>query len=290
MRASPEKAPGTYELLDSGGGWRLERIGPYRVARQASHACWEKRLPAGDWDDVDGVHHHLATGGGRWEFRRETPESWTIDHEGMRLLVRLTDFGHIGLFPEQADNWRWIRERLGAAGRPAKVLNLFAYTGASTLAALAAGAQVVHVDASKGAVEWAKENARLSDVAERPVRWLVDDAQKFLRREVRRGSRYDGVVLDPPSFGRGKKGEVWKFEESLADLLRDVRALLSPEPLFVVFSCHTPGFSPLTTEIVLKDHLLGVLPRFESGEMTIPQSSRAEPYPNGVFCRFRGDP
>ncbi len=275
-----------YELLDSGGERRLERLGPWTIVRTAPHAYWRPRLAEDEWRRADATHHRLTTGGGRWEFHRRLPESWPVSCGGRTFRMQLTDFGHIGLFAEQLETWRFLQRTLEAAGGSPRVLNLFAYTGGSTLAAAAGGAEVVHVDASKGVVDWARENAALSGLAERPVRWLVDDVVKFVDRELRRGRRYDAVVLDPPSYGRGTRGEVWKIEEHLADLLARLRSLLSDRPLLVAFSCHSPGFTPRVVERVLADHFADLFERRESGEMTIVQGGSDAPFPTGVYGRL----
>ena len=216
-----------YELLDSGAGAKLERFGPYRFVRPESGAIWPRTLPEREWAAADGV---FATadeeGAGRWEFRRPVDARWAMRYGDLRFWAQPTPFRHLGVFPEQASQWDWISGLIRAAGRPLRVLNLFGYTGLATLAAAAAGASVTHVDASQKAMAWARENQTLSGLADRPIRWLVDDALKFVRREVRREARYDGLIIDPPKFGRGPKGELWKLEESLPELLDACRSLL----------------------------------------------------------------
>lgn len=279
-----------YELLDSGGSRRLERIGDVRVVRTAPQATWRPLLAEGEWASADATHHRHATGGGRWEFHRPLSESWPVEFGSRTFEVHLTDFGHIGFFPEQLSNWEFLDARLARLGRPARVLNLFAYSGGSTLTALAAGAEVVHVDASTGVVEWARANARLSGLDDRPVRWLVDDVPAFVRREIRRERAYDAVILDPPSFGRGKKGEVFKIEEHLNGLLGDLGSLLAPEPVLVLFSCHSPGITPRVAENILADSFERLFENAESGEMTIPHAARpARPFPTGVYVRLWND-
>ncbi|GAB6064536.1 class I SAM-dependent methyltransferase [Deferrisoma palaeochoriense] len=282
-----DRSYGTYRLLDTGGERRLEQVGPLRVVRQGLAALWPPRLPAAEWDRADAVHHRSDKGGGRWEWRTGEPREFPIEYGGSRFWIRLTDFGHLGLFPEQAENWAWLRRTLRTMGgpEPPKVLNLFAYTGGSSLAASRGGAAVVHVDAARGVVDWARENARLSGVADRPIRWIVDDALKFVRREARRGNRYQGIVLDPPTFGRGPKGQVFKIEEHLFELLEACAAILAPGPAFVLLSCHTPGFTPTTLANLLEAAIPRAADRIERGEMLVTdETGRA--LPSGTYARW----
>jgi len=246
-----------YRLLDSGDGRKLEQVGPYRLDRQAPHAFWRRSDPAA-WSDVHGVHHRSDTGGGRWSTRHHMPEQWAVDVAGLRALMKPTPFGHIGMFAEQQDNWEWMRARVRdrvAAGERPQVLNLFGYTGLASLSCAAEGASVCHVDAARGVVDWARENASLSGLEDRPVRWIVDDALGFCRRELRRDRRYHGIILDPPTYGRGNRKEPWKIEDDLHDLLSACGELLDSEPLFVHLSCHTPGWTPGVLRNVLEPHL-----------------------------------
>lgn len=279
---------GTYALLDSGGGRKLERVGGVVVDRQAPAAFWAPRRPRAEWERADALHHRDDAGGGRWEARRPWPVPWEITYGGLRLKVKATPFGHLGLFAEQAPHWAWIRETCRrAAARapeaPPQVLNLFAYTGGATLAAAQGGAACCHVDASKGVVDWARENAALNDLATRPVRWIVDDVGEFLRRERRRGRRYDAVILDPPTYGRGAGGQVWKIEESVGALLDDVRAVLVERPLFVHLTCHSPGFTPLVLRNLLAERFPGAA---AAGEMTVAEAGDGRPLPAGAFARL----
>lgn len=263
-----------YELLDSGEGRKLERFGKYVLARPCSQALWRPVKGAADWSRADASFDREE--GNRWHGRANLPKEWVIETAGIRFCLGGTDFGHLGIFPEQRAQWRWIRER--ARGR---VLNLFAYSGGSTMAAALGGAEVCHLDASKGMVEWARENARLNGLDDRPIRWIVDDAHKFMRREIRRGRRYEAVILDPPTFGRGAGGEMYKIERDLQETLGLVRDLLSDRPAFVLFSSHTPGLS----EIVAKNVLGQVFPSasLESGEMLL--EGRGLACPSGIYCR-----
>ena len=268
-----------YELLDSGDGRKLERFGRYVLARPCSQAMWRPSLPAAEWARADASFDRED--GNRWHGRGNLPKEWTIETAGQRFRLGGTDFGHLGIFPEQRAQWRWIRDAVAAAGRSPSVLNLFAYSGGSTVAAALGGAEVCHLDASKGMVEWARGNAALNGLADRPVRWIVDDAHKFMKREVRRGRRYDAVILDPPTFGRGAGGEMYKIERDLKDTLGLVAELLSDRPLFVLFSSHTPGLSQIVAENILSQ--LWPSARLESGEMLLEGRSLA--CPSGIYCR-----
>ena len=272
-----------YELLDSGDGRKLERFGRYVLARPCSQALWRPSLPAAEWSRADASFDRED--GNRWHGRGNLPKEWTIETAGVKFRLGGTDFGHLGIFPEQRAQWKWIREvvegRLNADGRRPTVLNLFAYSGGSTMAAALGGAEACHLDASKGMVEWARENARLNGLADAPIRWIVDDAHKFMKREIRRGRRYDAIVLDPPTFGRGAGGEMYKIERDLCETLDLVKSLLSDDPLFVLFSSHTPGLS-----VRVAENMLGQLfpsARIESGEMLLEGSSL--PCPSGIYCR-----
>ncbi|MBR2838594.1 MAG: class I SAM-dependent methyltransferase [Kiritimatiellae bacterium] len=271
-----------YELLDSGGGRKLERFGRYVLARPCSQALWKPALPVAEWGRADASFDRED--GNRWHGRSNLPKEWTIETAGIKLRLGGTDFGHLGVFPEQRAQWGWIRRTVRAAcagGAAPRVLNLFAYSGGSTLAAALGGAEVCHLDASRGMVDWARENARLNGLAESPIRWIVDDAHKFMRREVRRGRRYDAVVLDPPTFGRGAGGEMYKIERDLGETLGLVKELLSDRPLFVLFSSHTPGLSRVVAENLLSQ--LFPSAGVESGEMLL--EGRGMKCPSGVYCR-----
>ncbi|MBP3856305.1 MAG: class I SAM-dependent methyltransferase [Ruminiclostridium sp.] len=251
-----------YELTDASGGDRLERWGSVTLIRPDPQVIWENPSPAPEWGAADAKYNRSSTGGGSWEYRKKLPESWNIRYGGLTFLVKPTGFKHTGLFPEQAVNWELCRELITGADREISVLNLFAYTGGATLACAAAGAKVCHLDAVKNMVEWGKENARLSGLADKPIRWITDDAMKFLGREIRRGNRYDGIILDPPSYGRGTNGELWKLEDCISELMQRVTAVLSDKPLFVVLNSYTTGLSPSVMAYLLK--------------MTVGQRFRAE--------------
>ena len=287
MSAAPAFGPTNVELLDSGRGRKLERFGRYVLARPCSQAVWEPRLPAADWEAADASFDRED--GQRWHNRAALPEWWDVSVDGQRFRLAGTDFGHLGIFPEQRAQWRWIRERIaerqdGAREAPA-VLNLFAYSGGSTIAAALADASVCHVDASRGMVDWAHENARINGLEDHPIRWIPEDAHKFLQRELRRGRRYDAIVLDPPTFGRGKSGEMYKIERDLPETLRLCRELLSDRPLFLLLSAHTPGLTPIVLSNLLAQALDGLDPRLESGEMLLSGAPDVLPLPSGAFAR-----
>ena len=238
------------------------------------------------WDKWDGWYHRSDTGGGRWEFRRALPESWTLRYGALTFKIRPTDFKHTGLFPEQAVNWDWCAEKIRTAGREVSVLNLFGYTGAATVAAAAAGASVCHVDASKGVVQWCRENAALSGLTAAPIRYIADDCLKFVTREARRGRRYDAIVMDPPTYGRGAAGEVWKLEEHLWPLLTECRALLSDRPLFLLINSYTTKLSPLVIGNLLTELMGKHGGNITVGELGLPSQRHAMVLPCGIFGRW----
>lgn len=240
-----------YELIDCSCGERLERWGNITLIRPDPQVIWktEKKNPL--WKKADAVYHRSQSGGGNWEIKRKIPDFWTIGYRDLTFNIKTMGFKHTGLFPEQAVNWDYTADVIKNAGRPVKVLNLFAYTGGATVSALAAGASVVHVDASKGMTMWAKENAASSGVADSPVRWIVDDCIKFVQREIRRGNRYDIIIMDPPSYGRGPGGEVWKLENEVYSFVELCSQVLSNEPLMMLINSYTTGLSPSVMEYIL---------------------------------------
>ena len=240
-------------MLDTGDGEKLERWGDVILRRPDPQTIWPKADPA-LWRQAQAWYHRSDKGGGEWEFFSRLPEKWVIAHEALRFYVRPTGFKHTGLFPEQAVNWDFAREKIKNAGRPIRVLNLFAYTGGATVACAAAGAQVCHVDAAKGMVNWARENARVSGLSDAPVRWIIDDCAKFVEREIRRGKVYDAIIMDPPSYGRGPGGEVWKLEDNLFPFVKLCAQVLSDKPLFVIINSYTTGLAPSVLGYML--HLL----------------------------------
>lgn len=286
-------ASGDYTLLDSGNMQKLEQVGEYRLVRPSPQAIWQPRMRENVWQDADARYERNASGSGRWEWQRKVKREFEILYDNLAFTVKLTNFGHLGLFPEQATNWGWMRDQIRSRMIQTnqanfEVLNLFAYTGGSTLAASQAGAHVTHVDAAKGVVDWARRNAKRCRLEDRPIRWLVDDALKFVRREERRQRRYHAIILDPPSFGRGPKGEVFKIEDDIVPLLEACRAILAKDALFVLYSCHTPGFTPLTLENQLQDLLRERAGAYESGEMTVTDSY-GRSLPSGTYARWIAD-
>ena len=268
-----------YELLDSGEGAKLERFGAYVLERPEQEAIWRRSLPSEDWARADAVFGRPAGGGEpTWMLRRRVPARWQMRYRDLTFWCELTPFRHTGVFPEQAANWLWIRRVIGAAGRPVRVLNLFGYTALSTLAAAAAGAAVTYVDASRPSLAWARENQMASGLADRPIRWIHDDALKFVRREVRRGVRYDGIVMDPPVFGRGPKGEIWRFHSSFPPLLETCCQVLSPEPLFVLVNAYAVGASSTMLRNVVADAMSRLGGWVVAGELLLVQKT---PAPDG---------
>ena len=240
-----------YELLDCSCGERLERWGKVTLIRPDPQVVWQTPKTHPLWKKADAVYHRSNTGGGQWEVRTRIPDRWEISYRDLTFNVKTMGFKHTGVFPEQAVNWDYVSDLINRQNRPVKVLNLFAYTGAATVSALKAGAEVVHVDASKGMVQWAKENALSSGVIDRPVRWIVDDCIKFVQREIRRGNRYDILIMDPPSYGRGPGGEVWKLENEVYHFVELCRDVLSDNPLAVLINSYTAGLSPAVMQYIL---------------------------------------
>ena len=278
-----------YELLDASDGERLERWGKYILVRPDPQIIWKgvARHPA--WNKADGVYRRSSNGGGGW-VKQKTPESWDISYGDLQFRLKPMGFKHTGLFPEQATNWDWFSSLIKNANRPIKVLNLFAYTGGATIAAAKAGAQVVHVDASKGMVAMAKENAALSGLENAPIRYIVDDCKKFIEREIRRGNRYDGIIMDPPSYGRGPGGEVWKLEDSIDEFVGLASQILSKEPLFFLINSYTTGLSPLTMSYILDLKVRSVYGgKIEAGEIGLRVTQTGGVLPCGASTRWTAD-
>ena len=279
-----------YELLDASGGERLERWGEILLIRPDPQIVWHtpKNHPA--WKKAHARYHRSSSGGGQWEKLRPMPDSWQITYGDLRFGLKPMGFKHTGLFPEQAVNWDYMARLIGGAGRPVRVLNLFGYTGGATLACCAAGAHVTHVDASKGMVAWGKENAALSGLADRPIRWLVDDCGKFVLREQRRGHTYDAILMDPPSYGRGPGGEVWKLEDQIYGLVAQCAELLSEKPLFFIINSYTAGLSPS-----VMGYILGALVTRRFGghiladEIGLPVTSSGMALPCGATAAWTQD-
>ncbi len=243
-----------YELIDAAKGERLERWGNIILIRPDPQIIWSGKRTDKRWNNAHAVYHRSQSGGGYWENLRNVPDVWSINYNDLTFRLKPMGFKHTGLFPEQAVNWKLATELIKNANREIKVLNLFAYTGGATVACLKAGASVTHVDASKGMVNWAKENAQASGVADKPVRWLVDDCLKFVQREIRRGNKYDAVIMDPPSYGRGPSGEIWKLEAKLGELLSKVSEIISDKPLFFFLNSYTGGLSPTILNFMVKEY------------------------------------
>ncbi|MGN0633071.1 MAG: class I SAM-dependent methyltransferase [Oscillospiraceae bacterium] len=253
-----------YKIIDTSGGDKLESWGGKVLVRPDPQIIWKTPHKSDLWEKADGIYHRSNKGGGEWEFKKKLPESWTINYNDLKFVIRPTGFKHTGLFPEQAVNWDFMADRIKAADHQLKVLNLFAYTGGATLACANAGAAVTHVDASKGMVSWARDNAEASGLSDKPIRWLVDDCDKFVKREIRRGNRYDGIVMDPPSYGRGPGGEVWKLEDCIYELVNTCAQVLCDEPDFFLLNSYTTGLSPSVMQYILGEVLI---PRF-GGKVT----------------------
>ncbi len=284
-----------YQVLDCGDGMKQERWGDYTLVRPDPQIIWPRHGKAigAPWEKWDGYYHRSDTGGGRWEFRRPLPENWSLRYEslGLTFKIRPTGFKHTGLFPEQAVNWEWFSKLIKdakAMGREVSVLNLFGYTGAASCAAAAAGASVCHVDAAEGMVKWAKENAALSKLGEAPVRFIVDDCLKFVRREQRRGRTYDAIIMDPPTYGRGSAGEMWKLEDSLWELLLECQKILSERPLFFLINAYTARLSPTVAGNLLTELMGAKSGHISSGEIGIPIRSDGKTLPCGIFARWSG--
>lgn len=275
-----------YGLMDSGNGRKLERYGRYSFIRPEPQAMWSPALA--DWDaDGEFIPGSDEDGGGRWQYARPVPQGgWDMGWEDVRFRSQCTPFRHLAFFPDMAPQWAWMRERLGAGS---EAMNLFGYTGVGTLAMAAAGARLTHVDASKKSVEAGKENARLSGFSERPIRWMIDDAAKFTAREVRRGRRYDGIILDPPKYGRGPTGEVWRLEEGLPGLIADCRKLLDADSRFLVLTVYAVRMSALAIGELLRQTLADLGGRIECGDMAVREEARGLLLPTAIFARWSRD-
>ena len=275
-----------FELLDCSGGEKLERWGKYNLVRPDPQAIWETPKSDSRWSCRDARYRRSETGGGSWD-KGGLPESWQISYGELRFNVKPMNFKHTGLFPEQACNWDWAMEKIRTAGRPVSVLNLFAYTGAATVACAKAGATVCHVDAAKGMVAWAKENAVSSGLKDAPIRWIVDDCAKFVEREIRRGRRYDAIIMDPPSYGRGPGGEVWKLEVNLWDFVSLCSGVLSDDALFVLINSYTTGLAPSVLSYIT-DSIFTARRGGSSraGELGLPVTQSGLVLPCGASCRW----
>lgn len=277
-----------YEVIDCSGGEKLERWGEYLLIRPDPQVIWDTPRTHKGWRRPNAHYHRSKKGGGEWEFF-DLPQQWSIRYKNLTFQLKPFSFKHTGLFPEQAANWDWFSGKIKEAGRPVKVLNLFAYTGGATIAAAAAGAHVTHVDASKGMVTWAKENAASSGLSEAPIRWIVDDCVKFVEREIRRGNHYDAIIMDPPSYGRGPKGEIWKIEDSIHSLVKLCAQLLTDRPLFFLINSYTTGLQPAVLSYLLGTELARFPGSVTADEIGLPVSSNGLVLPCGASGRFEGD-
>ena len=279
-----------YRLIDTAGGEKLEYWGNVLLRRPDPQAIWTERSEKNLWEKTDAWYHRSKSGGGHWQyFNKRMPQSWTINYKNLTFNIKPMGFKHTGLFPEQAVNWDWFSELIKNANRPIRVLNLFAYTGGATVAALAAGAEVVHVDASKGMVTWAKENVNASGLGDRPVRYIVDDVVKFVEREKRRGREYDAIIMDPPSYGRGPGGEVWKIEDELYPLILKCMDIMSDNPLFFLINSYTTGLSASILSNVLTYTLVKKYGgSVSSDEIGLPMHSNGLVLPCGISGRWTG--
>ena len=275
-----------YEVIDTSNGEKLERWGKYILVRPDPQVIWNTERRLKEWNKPNGHYHRSSKGGGEWEFH-QLPEEWDISYRDTTFHLKPFSFKHTGLFPEQAANWDWFSKLIREAGRPIRVLNLFAYTGGATVSAAKAGASVAHVDASKGMVSWAKENAASSGLSDAPIRYLVDDCTKFVEREIRRGNKYDAIIMDPPSYGRGPKGEIWKIEESVFPFIQLTSQLLSDQPLFFLINSYTTGLQPAVLSYMLHTVLDPIHKgKVEADEVGLPVSSNHLVLPCGASGRW----
>jgi 23S rRNA (cytosine1962-C5)-methyltransferase len=259
-----------YELLDSGNSLKLERFGPCRFIRPEHQAVWKPALSPKEWERADAVFQPTSEeSGGKWQFNRQIEPQWEMHYKDLTFLARTSNSRHLGVFPEQATHWDWIRDQIDATHKPIRVLNLFGYTGMASLAAAKSGANVTHLDASKKSIQYARENQLLSGLGEKSIRWIIDDAMKFVGREARRGVQYEGIILDPPKFGRGPKGEVWEFFKMLPYLLQEIKPVLAPKPLFLVITAYAIRASALSLHYTIQEMMKGYKGELSSGELVL---------------------
>lgn len=276
-----------YEILDMANGEKLERWKDVILARPDPQIIWKDKLYKDKWNKINARYIRSNTGGGRWEYSKKVPESWQIKYKNLTFNIKPMGFKHTGLFPEQAVNWDWMMEKIKNSKREIKVLNLFAYTGGATVACLAAGASVCHVDSSKGMVAWAKENVTSSGLQDRKVRYIIDDVVKFVNREIRRGNKYDAIIMDPPSYGRGANGEVWQFEENIYGLVELCSKVLSDDPLFFLINSYTTGISSTVLKNILRINLGNKYKgHFSNGEIGLPMTNSELVLPCGIYGKW----
>ena len=274
-----------YQILDMANGEKLEKWKDIILVRPDPQIIWKDKSYTEKWKDANAEYMRSNTGGGQWKYNKKVPNSWQVKYKDLTFNIKPMGFKHTGLFPEQAVNWDWMMDKIKNSGREIKVLNLFAYTGGATVACLAAGASVAHVDSSKGMVAWAKENVVSSGLQDRKVRYLIDDVVKFVNREIRRGNTYDAIIMDPPSYGRGANGEVWKFEENIYDLVELCSKVLSDNPLFFLINSYTTGISSMVLENILKLNIKKK-GKFSNGEIGLPMQNSDLVLPCGIFGRW----
>ena len=275
-----------YEIIDMSNGEKLERWGNIKLIRPDPQIIWKNKSFPNEWNNANARYNRSNTGGGAWEYKKRLPESWQVKYKNLTFNIKPMGFKHTGLFPEQAVNWDWMINKIKQSKRNIKVLNLFAYTGGATVACLSAGASVCHVDSSKGMTTWAKENVESSGLRERPVRFIIDDVVKFVQREIRRGNKYDAIVMDPPSYGRGKNGEVWQFENNIADLVELCMQVLSDDPLFFLINSYTTGISSRVLANLLELNMKKYKGKITSGEIGLPMKNSNLVLPCGIYGRW----
>jgi 23S rRNA (cytosine1962-C5)-methyltransferase len=274
-----------YEFIDSGDGEKLERFGEFLLIRPEPKALWKKTLPVSTWEKIDAKYIQNENNG-KWVFKKTLPPNWQIKWNELIFEVRPTVFKHTGVFPELASLWKFIQQKIKSAGRPINILNLFAYTGGSTLAASSAGASVTHLDASKSIVSWASKNAELSGLKQKPIRWIVDDSLAFVKREIKRGTKYDAIIMDPPKFGRGSDGQVWKIEDDLPKLLDLCKQILTPSPLFFIINAYSVAFSALTLENLLSEKMKDFGGIASCGELLLKPTSSPNSLSTSIFGKW----
>ena len=275
-----------YEIIDMASGEKLERWGNIKLIRPDPQIIWKNKSIPSEWKSANARYNRSSTGGGAWEYSKRLPESWQVKYKNLTFNIKPMGFKHTGLFPEQAVNWDWMINKIKQSKRDIKVLNLFAYTGGATVACLSAGASVCHVDSSKGMTTWAKENVESSGLREKPVRFIIDDVVKFVQREIRRGNKYDAIIMDPPSYGRGKNGEVWQFENNIADLVELCTQVLSDDPLFFLINSYTTGISSKVLANLLELNMKRYNGKITSGEVGLPMKNSKLVLPCGIYGRW----
>lgn len=275
-----------YEIIDMASGEKLERWGNIKLIRPDPQIIWKNKSIPSEWKSANARYNRSNTGGGAWEYSKRLPESWQVKYKNLTFNIKPMGFKHTGLFPEQAVNWDWMINKIKQSKRDIKVLNLFAYTGGATVACLSAGASVCHVDSSKGMTTWAKENVESSGLHEKPVRFIIDDVVKFVQREIRRGNKYDAIIMDPPSYGRGKNGEVWQFENNIADLVELCTQVLSDDPLFFLINSYTTGISSKVLANLLELNMKRYNGKITSGEVGLPMKNSKLVLPCGIYGRW----